>query len=301
MTPAERIARALTAKPTRTARGWLVRCVAHDDRDPSLSLADGDDGRLLVRCFAGCDARDVLAALRHRGLLDDRPTDGYQRPRQAPPPKPAPVPDLAYMSRLWDATRPVTADDPAGRYLVARGCRLPHPDGDLRWSPALRHRCGHVGPALVGLVTAATDAGQRMTLHRTWIMGDGSGRKAPVDPPRLVLRDYPKLGGVVRLWPDCEVTYELGLGEGVETALTLARGFTPVWSTIDAGNLKALPVLAGTEAVTVAVDHDPAGIAAFEALAERWTEAGREVRRIMSPTPGEDLNDWAARVDHARR
>lgn len=43
--------------------GWLIRCPAHDDHNPSLKLAEGDGGRLLVHCMAGCDPADVLAAL----------------------------------------------------------------------------------------------------------------------------------------------------------------------------------------------------------------------------------------------
>lgn len=42
----------------------------HDGRTPALSLADGDDGRLLAHCFAGCGFRDVLAALRGLGLVE---------------------------------------------------------------------------------------------------------------------------------------------------------------------------------------------------------------------------------------
>src|SRR5258705_10605694 len=57
---------------TRNGYGWLARCCCHEDKQPSLSLKDGDDGRLLVKCFAGCDARDILAEFRRRGWLDDR-------------------------------------------------------------------------------------------------------------------------------------------------------------------------------------------------------------------------------------
>lgn len=55
-------------------RGWIARCPAHDDRAASLSVAAGDDGRVLIRCFAGCPASAVVGAL---GLelrdLFDRP------------------------------------------------------------------------------------------------------------------------------------------------------------------------------------------------------------------------------------
>ena len=42
---------------------WIARCPAHDDRSPSLSIREADDGKILVNCFAGCGAIDVLDAL----------------------------------------------------------------------------------------------------------------------------------------------------------------------------------------------------------------------------------------------
>lgn len=47
----------------KSGRGWSARCPAHEDRSASLSLAEGDDGRVLLRCFAGCGAADVVGAL----------------------------------------------------------------------------------------------------------------------------------------------------------------------------------------------------------------------------------------------
>jgi hypothetical protein len=49
------------------ALGW-ARCPTHDDREPSLSIRDADDGKVLVRCHAGCDQERVIATLRSRGL-----------------------------------------------------------------------------------------------------------------------------------------------------------------------------------------------------------------------------------------
>src|SRR4029450_5796404 len=42
---------------------WLARCPAHDDRTASLAVREGDDGRVLVHCHAGCTTDAVLAAL----------------------------------------------------------------------------------------------------------------------------------------------------------------------------------------------------------------------------------------------
>jgi DNA primase len=48
----------------RQQNGYFVAtCPAHQDRDPSLSVKEGDDGRVLINCFAGCAFDDVVAAI----------------------------------------------------------------------------------------------------------------------------------------------------------------------------------------------------------------------------------------------
>lgn len=42
---------------------WSARCPAHDDKGPSLAIRELDDGRVLLHCFAGCGAAEVLDAL----------------------------------------------------------------------------------------------------------------------------------------------------------------------------------------------------------------------------------------------
>lgn len=42
---------------------FLACCPAHDDKTPSLSLMQKDDGRVLLHCFAGCAVADVLDAV----------------------------------------------------------------------------------------------------------------------------------------------------------------------------------------------------------------------------------------------
>ena len=51
-------------KVKRTSRdSWLACCPAHRDRTPSLTVRGLDDGRILIHCFSGCGAADVMAAL----------------------------------------------------------------------------------------------------------------------------------------------------------------------------------------------------------------------------------------------
>lgn len=42
---------------------WVARCPAHDDSNPSLGVAVGNDGRILVKCYAGCTTEAVVAAM----------------------------------------------------------------------------------------------------------------------------------------------------------------------------------------------------------------------------------------------
>jgi DNA-binding transcriptional ArsR family regulator len=46
----------------RSSNGWECRCPAHDDRTPSLSVADGIEG-VVFFCHAGCAPEDVLKAM----------------------------------------------------------------------------------------------------------------------------------------------------------------------------------------------------------------------------------------------
>ena len=60
MITASEMAARLNAK--QTASGWLARCPAHDDRNASLSIAEGQDGRVLLKCHAGCTFEQITAA-----------------------------------------------------------------------------------------------------------------------------------------------------------------------------------------------------------------------------------------------
>ena len=60
---------------SKTPTGWMARCPAHEDTRPSLSVSATDDGRILLRCFAGCELDAIVGALRLevRDLFADGP------------------------------------------------------------------------------------------------------------------------------------------------------------------------------------------------------------------------------------
>ena len=66
---AEGAARVLERRPQRTGNGgFLVRCPAHNDHDPSLSISPRPEGGFLVNCFGGCDFKSICEALARKGI-----------------------------------------------------------------------------------------------------------------------------------------------------------------------------------------------------------------------------------------
>lgn len=190
------------------------------------------------------------------------------------------------------------AQDPRGtlieNYLAGRGLTLPDEAvGEaIRFHPACPFKTRRL-PAMVALLrNVLTD--EPRALHRTALTADG--QKAEVNGlSRLSLG--PVGGGAVKLTPDAEVSLCLGIGEGIESTLSMRLtpefGASPVWSLLSAGQMAGFPVLAGIEALWIAVDHDHAGIKAARACAARWQAAGVEVFLVRPRRTGADLNDLA--------
>ena len=66
--PLERVLSALEKhgrNPRKNGRGWSALCPAHDDRRPSLAVAEGDDGQVLLKCHSatGCTAKSICDAV----------------------------------------------------------------------------------------------------------------------------------------------------------------------------------------------------------------------------------------------
>ncbi len=76
---AETIARDLGRARRSGSGSWTCCCPAHDDREPSLSVTDTADSKVLVHCHAGCDQDAVIKALRDRGLWPDSTTRDHTK------------------------------------------------------------------------------------------------------------------------------------------------------------------------------------------------------------------------------
>lgn len=75
MTPEEFVSRLTNVKKNGQGK-WMCSCPAHQDSDPSLAVGQTNTGKILLRCFAGCSAVDVVNAM---GLkLEDLFPDAYE-------------------------------------------------------------------------------------------------------------------------------------------------------------------------------------------------------------------------------
>ncbi|GJD52697.1 hypothetical protein OPKNFCMD_5463 [Methylobacterium crusticola] len=266
------------------------------DRSLSVRLAAEAPGGFVVHSFATDDpfaCRDHVAARLGWPTRSGRAAEQPVRPQVS-----RPASDDAERGRraleLWhEARRP--GGTPVEAYLARRGLTLPDADVAIRYHSSCPF-AGSRTPAMVALVRdVASD--RPVAVHRTALTADG--RKGEVEGyDRRSLG--PVRGGAIKLTPDEDVITCLGIAEGLETALSLQLlpefRRSPVWSLISAGGIAAFPVLAGIEVLWIAVDHDPAGLAAAEACADRWEQAGREVYLVRPDVAGADINDVVARL-----
>jgi putative DNA primase/helicase len=277
---AETIAKALLGH--KSGGSWMARCPAHDDRKPSLSIRDGDDGKVLLRCHAGCEQHQVIAALRARGIWSTYGTIARARSRATSAPDSSDVKRTETALGIWEAAA-AAVGTMVETYLRARGIVIQLPAA-LRFHPAIKHPCGQLWPAMIALVTGGTN-GAPMAIHRTFLARDGQG-KAPVDPTKMMLG--PCRGGAVRLGP---IGDRLMIAEGIETALSVMQATgRAAWVALSTSGLRTLELPVEVRDVVVLADGDEPGEAAARNAAHRWLAEGRCVR-IARPPFGFDFND----------
>lgn len=242
------------------------------------------DGKPLWYCHACQDSAAITATL--RGSVGLRAAPAIHK--RAKPVNPA---KQAYVRKLWAVAVPL-ADTVAARYLAGRGLHGPYPD-TLRFLPACwhTHTATHC-PAMIAAVTR-WPSGDVVAIHRTYLKPDGSGK---IEHPqaRMMLGDA--TGGAVRLAPAGE---RLALAEGIETALSVQQETgIPTWACLSTSGLQNVQVPDTVQEVLICADHDPPGLKAAQAAAERLHRLGKQVRLAAPPQAGTDFNDILKGASH---
>jgi putative DNA primase/helicase len=266
----------------RSAGGYLCRCPLRShgqgrgDRRPSLLVKDGTEA-VLFKCFAGCDAKDILAELRCRGIVGPAAERTDRLDREAAEPPPEHRPD-ARAAVLWSAAQPIADGSAPAKFLEARGITIAPPPS-LR-SSTIMHLDRYPLPAMFAAVQAPD---RRIIAVQKTLIDPRGDRKAQVRIPRQTIG---ALGwGAVRLDAAASI---FGLTEGTEKGLAVMQLFgIPCWSTLGAGRMHRVWIPDFVPELHLFLDNDDAGRAA----GERTAYAHRH-RKVVLRFPPKRFKDW---------
>lgn len=300
MMDAEHLAQALGAH--RSGRQWKCKCVAHEDRSPSMIIFDGRES-VQVRCMAGCEPGDIIAVLRSRGLWDGVAQSEHQRGdlnaggvsrETAADRKEHQMRMLARC--IFDDAHPIRGTL-AQRYFESRDLwSVAMEIDDIRFHPRCpreRSEMPAVVVAMRSIYSHAITAIQRIFLDR-------QGRKLGKG---MMLGTCS--GAAMKLQP--KIGRTLHIGEGLETTLAcIAMDRGPCWAMGSTALIQTLPVLADVDRLVIWADHDPLqkiggvwcrpGHKAAGICMQRWLQAEKQVVVKTPDREGWDEADvWSAR------
>lgn len=213
-------------------------------------------------------------------------------PCQKPKLEPSQEDIRRWLNELWNGSVPITPTDPAGMYLTRRLGIREYPR-DLRFHDSVQYReaDGRKARAPAMLARVSDLNGRPATIHRTYLTINGF--KAPLAEPRALMPGkLPNDGAgcAVRL---AEHRDELGIAEGIETAIaaSLLHG-VPCWAALNAQLLARWEPPAGVRRVIVFGDNDLSftGHAAAYALAHRLVVKRKLEAEVRIPDRVAD--DW---------
>lgn len=250
---------------------------------PKAFNVSSKQGKALLYCHA-CNAtftefRQALASMGIGVSSGPIPSIQAKTPQVSNTGKPN---TTAFALKVWQGTQPIE-HTPAMAYLKSRELNPPYPPA-LRYHANLYHSPSkQYYPALVALVRDC--GGMPKAIQRIYLTPQG--QKAHVEPCKMSLGNIAKCS--VQLG-NAQAT--LIVSEGIETGLTMQQvlGY-PAWAALSTAGMKSLVIPPVVEHVILAVDHDPAGIAAANQAAQRWLDQGRRVQKLMPPKPKQDFND----------
>src|SRR6516165_5952154 len=239
---------------------------------------EGGAGADLVMRFHGLAFRDAAKLIEeHVGSLV-----AYAKPKPSPDPRPR-------LCKLWADAKPTVQGDIVDTYLRSRGVGLDVYPDTIRTAQSLRYYDDDAAgtfPAMLAVVHDLT--GKPVTIHRTYIAPDGSG-KAPVEKPRKIACRHGR-SPHVRLAP---VMSTMGIAEGIESALSAMKLFrTPTWSVLSTYGIETFEPPVEIERLIVFADNDANGAGQKAAYALAVRLSGRIVVEVKFPKePGTDWND----------
>jgi hypothetical protein len=270
---------------SKSGDGFLCRCPVashgkgNGDRTPSLLISDGEKA-LLVKCFAGCEPRDILAAL---GIpAASRPGLRTIKASRAADNADEIISSTERAQWLWNKRKPVSGTIAEIYLRKARAYNGQFPatlgflPAERNFPPALIAAYGFAAEPESGLLALAANDVRAVQLTR--LLLDGSDRERGNKAKITIGRAASGLPIIVAPVND---GLGLAISEGTEDALSVyqATGLG-AWAAGGASRMAALAesVPQYVEAATILVDDDDAGRRAATMLAAKLRGRGIEVR-----------------------
>ena len=194
------------------------------------------------------------------------------------------------LRETYALTKQLEPDDLGAVYMHGRMIDLEEYPSALRFAPSLKDGEGGVRPCILAMVSDWY--GKPLSMHRTFLKEDGTGKAEMAQPRKLMPGALPE-GACIRL-TDGAIPRHIGIAEGIETALSASiLDGVPVWSVINTAGMKKFKVPRGVDKVTVYGDNDPkyGGQAAAYELAHRLACEGLKVEVKIPDIVRHDWND----------
>ncbi|MFE9396806.1 phage/plasmid primase, P4 family [Streptomyces flavidovirens] len=289
-----------------------VPCPVHDDHKPSLFFRLKEDGRVLMRCWAGCERDKILAALNMRpgDLFDWEPGPGVKASAKAVPGD-LDTRSLAALALYVDTTnvaflgdRPEAAK--ARQYVADRFGLTAERAADLGVgvdAPGVDDRFTFRSTEYLRFprvtVPLSDFKGRPRGLQGRDLSGYCPARWLSITSPEGsawakygVLRANSGFDTVlVTEGPGDGLT---GVGVGYDVVMVRGAGLAR-----NAALIAELAEALKDRDVVIAGDRDNAGAQFTDALADALVRAGVMVRRLEIPHAGDDLTDWRKRDPEA--
>jgi len=254
-----------------------------------MIIFDGrEDGRVQVRCMAGCEPQDIIAVLKSRGLWhDDYDRTSQERLQQEQDEAKKREHKLrVYARAIFDDAKPIRATI-AETYFESRDLHtVVRMIEDIRY----HHSCPRGDKRQPAVIVAMRSIDTNAVTGIQRIFLTPAGRK---DGKGMMLGTC---GGAAMKLQKLQ-NHSLHICEGLETGLAiLAMDHGPVWALGSTSNMQSFPVIDSVSRLTIWADNDPAGIKAAEACSNRWARGGKTVEQKKPRQAGWDAdNVWRAR------
>ena len=264
----------LSPKARRCGNGYIDVCPAHEDRTPSLSISEGEDGKILLHCFAGRGFDEIISAA---GLANQKVSISKQFQGSTHSVN-STVDRINHAISIWNTTQPI-AGSIAETYLTSR--YLQTWSSDMRLHPGLYFTDDRT--ERLTLLCAVRREGKIVGIHRTFLTNAGEklGKKML----------GPCGGGSVYVGGDGDLT---AIAEGIENALSVrimsGDHRARYYAALSATGMSKLKLPEDRGQLMIFADGDKTGMTAAYELGQQASLKGWNANTLIPPN-AQDWND----------